>query len=102
MLPTKALVNRATIESYQGAGATGPKFGPARAGVKCRLDANERVTVQTARGVQTVARATAYFRPSDKMPNQSRVFIDGQRYEVLDVTPITGPFRIAGYKVALG
>ena len=102
MLPTKTLVNRATVEPYLGAGATGPKFGPARRGVKCRLDANERVTVQAPRGVQTVARATAYFRPSDRMSPQSRVTIDGERYEVLDVEPITGPLRVEGYKVALG
>lgn len=101
-IPTKILVNRATVEPYLGAGATGPRFGTPLRDVKCRLDSNEQVTVQGSGGTQVVARATMYVRPQDRMANQSRVMIDGQRYEALDVEPINGPLRVAGYKVALG
>lgn len=102
LLPTKFLTNRATIETYLGAGATGPKWLAPKENVRCRLDGNERVTVQTARGITTVARATMYVRPDDKPTLQSRVVIDGIRYEVLDVTPINGPTSIEGYKAAVG
>lgn len=102
LLPTKFLPNRATVEDYKGAGMSGPKFGPPKRDVKCRLDSNEQTAVQTSGGTQAVSRATAYFRPESKMPLQSRVTIDGVRYEALDVEPITGASRITGYKVALG
>lgn len=102
LLPTKFLVNRAIVETYLGAGAHGPKWAAPKPDVKCRIDGNERVTVQTSRGVQTVARATMYVRPEDKPTLQSRVTIDGIRYEVLDVTPVNSATGIAGYKAAVG
>lgn len=100
--PTKALVNRATVEPYLGASATGPRYGPQIHGVKCRLDANERMTVQRSGGMQVVAKATMYVRPSMKIEPLSRVFVDRIRYEALDVEPIVGALRVIGYKVALG
>lgn len=102
-LPTKTLVNRATVEPYKGTSGGGkPTFGTPRKDVKCRLDANESNTVQRGATSTVIARAVAYFRPEAKMPPQSRITIDGTRYEALDVEPLNGPFRIAGYKVTLG
>lgn len=100
-LPSKILQNTLTVEPFLGEGAKGPRYGPP-ADKRCRLDSNERVTIMNGRGAQVVSRAVAYVRPENRLANQSRVTIDGIRYEVLDVEPITGPTRIEGYRVVLG
>ena len=100
-LPTKTLPNRATIEPYIGSNATKPKWGSPIKGVKCRLRPSKAV-VQGPNSSDRVAKAKIDLRRSDKPVLQSRVTIDGEVYEVLEVTPITGAFRIEGYTVTLG
>lgn len=100
-LPTKTLVNRMSREEYLGNSANGPKWGPKRDKIPCRL-INRRSRVTNENGDTVVSTCVVHTRPDVKLATMDRVFIDGQRYEVLDITPLTGPIRIEGWEAMLG
>lgn len=101
VLPTKMLPNRFDREPYLGNSATGPKWAEKLTNRPCRF-VNRRVTVTSASGDERRATGMIHVRPADKPTTGDRIHIDGEQYEVLEVTPITGAFRIAGYEAVLG
>jgi hypothetical protein len=71
------------LEPYEGSGGRGPIFGEAKR-IECRVEWRRRL-VEGGNGAQRISEATLFCEPTVDPPLESRVLIDGVRYEVAEV-----------------
>lgn len=76
VLPPFLLRHTAVIEPYQGAGPTGPVYGPPVT-VKCFCD-DQRRLVRNGDGTEVISSATVYCDLATVAPAESRVTVNGK------------------------
>jgi hypothetical protein len=81
-IPPFMLTQEVTIEAHQGETAYGQSFAEPRT-VKCRVESRKRVAVG-AQGSDVTVAATLYLDPSEDVPVESKVTLDGRSMTVID------------------